>query len=108
MADAKTGAHDRRPTPGRGQARTRRILARIRAIPRGSVETYGGIDPVAPRLVGRVLAKTDADVPWHRVVRVDGSVAKGERQLALLRSEGVPLRGNRVDFRRLRDAAART
>jgi len=84
------------------KARARRILARIRAIPAGTVATYGDIEPTAPRLVGHILATTDADVPWYRVVRADGSVSQGRRQLDLLRSEGVPLRGERVDFRRLR------
>jgi alkylated DNA nucleotide flippase Atl1 len=53
--------------------------------------------------VGRVLAKThESDLPWFRVVRSDGSVAKGERQLELLRKDGVPLRGDRVDLDRAR------
>jgi alkylated DNA nucleotide flippase Atl1 len=38
-------------------------------------------------------------VPWWRVVRSDGSLAKGERQRALLESEGIPFRGERVDMR---------
>jgi hypothetical protein len=33
------------------------------------------------------------------VVRADGSLAKGERQRALLNVEGVPFRGARVDMR---------
>ncbi len=70
----------------------------MRAIPEGFVRTYGDIDPNAPRLVGHVLAATPEDVPWHRVVRADGSVAKGRAQLDLLRNEGVPLRGGRVDL----------
>jgi methylated-DNA-protein-cysteine methyltransferase-like protein len=74
------------------------ILERIRAIPEGFVRTYGDIDRRAPRLVGGVLAATTEQVPWHRVVRADGSVAKGRRQLDLLRREGVPLRGDRVDL----------
>ena len=82
--------------------RIERILARIRAIPIGFVRTYGDIDPRAPRLVGHVLATTDENVPWHRVVRSDGSVAVGPRQLALLRREGVPIKGNRVDLREAR------
>jgi methylated-DNA-protein-cysteine methyltransferase related protein len=81
------------------EERIARILDRIRAIPPGFVRTYGDIDPAAPRLVGRVLAETeDDDVPWQRVVRSDGSVAKGMRQLDLLRREGVPIRGGRVDM----------
>jgi alkylated DNA nucleotide flippase Atl1 len=82
--------------------RAERILARIRSIPEGRVSTYGDIEPAAPRLVGRVLAVTDQELPWQRVVRADGSVAKGERQLRLLRREGVPIRGARVDLRRAR------
>ena len=39
------------------------------------------------------------DVPWQRVVRADGSLAKGERQRALLEAEDVPLLGERVDMR---------
>jgi alkylated DNA nucleotide flippase Atl1 len=84
------------------EERTARILDRIRAIPEGFVRTYGDIDPAAPRLVGRVLAETEDELPWHRVVRSDGSVAKGASQLRLLRSEGVPLHGKRVDMNRAR------
>lgn len=80
-------------------SRTDRILARVRAIPEGFVGTYGDIDPGAPRLVGHVLATTDEDVPWHRVVRADGSAAMGARQLELLDREGIPIRGDRVDLR---------
>ena len=78
--------------------RTARILAGVRAIPAGFVRAYSDIDPGAPRLVGRVLATTPEDVPWHRVVRADGSVPKGERQLERLRRERVPMRGARVDL----------
>ena len=31
-------------------------------------------------------------LPWWRIVRADGSLAKGERQRALLEAEGVPFR----------------
>lgn len=82
--------------------RVARILERIREIPIGLVQTYADIDPAAPRLVGRVLSTTDADVPWHRVVRADGSLPVGRRQRDMLRQEGVPLRGERVDMRRAR------
>ena len=76
------------------------VLARVRAIPPGFVRAYGDVSPGAPRFAGAVLAHTDdPDVPWHRVVRADGSLAKGERQRALLAAEGVPFRGDRVDVR---------
>jgi methylated-DNA-protein-cysteine methyltransferase-like protein len=50
-------------------------------------------------MVGRVLATTHEKVPWHRVVRSDGSAAKGRKQLRLLRREGVPINGDRVNLR---------
>ena len=77
-----------------------RILARVQAIPVGFVRTYGDCSPGAPRLTGAVLATCPGDAaPWHRVVRADGSLAKGARQRALLEAEGVPFRGQRVDLR---------
>lgn len=80
--------------------RARCILNRIRAIPVGFVRTYGDVSPGAPRVAGAVLhACEDLAVPWHRVVRADGSLAKGERQRSLLEAEGVPFRGMRVDLR---------
>jgi DNA-binding HxlR family transcriptional regulator/alkylated DNA nucleotide flippase Atl1 len=82
------------------ESRLARILERVRAIPRGSVRTYSEIDPEAPRVVGRVLATTHEKVPWHRVVRADGSAPMGADQLALLRKERVPMRGDRVDLSR--------
>jgi methylated-DNA-protein-cysteine methyltransferase-like protein len=73
------------------------ILQRIRAIPPGYVRTYGDVSPGAPRLAGRVLSRTDAHgAPWHRVVRADGSLAKGALQRRLLEAEGVPFSGERV------------
>ena len=73
------------------------ILARIRAIPAGFVSTYGDVCPAAPRYAGTVLSRCDEpDVPWQRVVRADGSLAKAARQRALLEREGVPFNGERV------------
>jgi alkylated DNA nucleotide flippase Atl1 len=73
----------------------------VRLIPEGFVRTYGDIDPRAPRLVGLVLSRTHG-VPWHRVVRADGSLPKGATQRKLLLREGVPMRGGRVDLREAR------
>ena len=75
------------------------VLDRIRSIPRGRVAAYGDVTPGAPRHAGRVLSDShEPDVPWHRVVRADGTLAKGERQRALLEAEGVAFRGARVDM----------
>jgi alkylated DNA nucleotide flippase Atl1 len=82
--------------------RTTRIVRRVRAIPAGFVRTYGDIDPRAPRMVGRILATTHERLPWHRVVRADGSIPMGSRQRELLLQEGVPMRGDRVDLRQAR------
>src|SRR5579862_787078 len=54
------------------------ILQRVRATPEGFVRTYGDVCPGAPRVAGAVLsACEDPTVPWHRIVRADGSLAKG-------------------------------
>jgi methylated-DNA-protein-cysteine methyltransferase related protein len=93
----------------RHEDRTHWILERIRRIPRGRVLAYGDIDRRAPRMVGRVLATTHEDLPWHRVVRADGTLPKGRRQRELLAKERVPMRGDRVDMRPARARrAART
>jgi len=75
------------------------VLERVRSIPAGFVSTYGDVSPGAPRFAGTVLFHADEpDLPWWRVVRADGSLAKEDRQRALLRAEGVPFRGKRVDM----------
>ena len=76
------------------------ILERVRSTPEGFVRTYGDISPGAPRVAGAVLSEcTDPSVPWHRIVRADGSLAKGRRQRRLLEREGVPFAGERVVMR---------
>jgi alkylated DNA nucleotide flippase Atl1 len=74
----------------------------VRAVPEGYVRTYGDIDSRAPRFVGHVLATTHDDLPWHRIVRADGTIAQGKRQRDLLLAEGVPMLGERVDLREAR------
>ncbi len=82
------------------RSRAARVLARVRNTPPGFVRTYGDVSPGAPRFAGTVLfACDDPGVPWHRIVRADGSLAKGERHRLLLEAEGVSFRGERVDMR---------
>jgi alkylated DNA nucleotide flippase Atl1 len=91
---AKTRVED-----GFSRTRELEVLERVRAIPEGFVRTYGDVSPGAPRFAGTVLFHADdPDLPWWRVVRADGSLAKGDRQRALLEAEGVPFRGERVDL----------
>ena len=82
--------------------RTEQVLERVRSTPPGFVRTYGDVSPGAPRFAGTVLHATGEDVPWWRIVRSDGSLAKGERQRRLLDDEGVPFNGARVDMRAAR------
>jgi methylated-DNA-protein-cysteine methyltransferase related protein len=79
------------------------ISAVIAALGPGEVVSYGDIAhdagrPGAARAVGALLAGTDVDLPWWRVVRSDGRIVTGNprRQAALLRAEGVVVRDGRV------------
>jgi methylated-DNA-protein-cysteine methyltransferase-like protein len=79
-----------------------RVRAQVRAIPPGETSTYGEIARrvglSSARLVGRILAEDGHDLPWHRVLRADGTAAphiaheQGER----LRAEGVFLVDGRL------------
>jgi len=81
------------------QARLLEVLERVRSIPPGFVCSYGDVSPGAPRFAGSVLFAVDEpDLPWWRVVRADGSLAKGTEQKERLTAEGVPFRGERVDM----------
>ena len=83
--------------------RDQRIIEVIRAIGAGEVATYGGIAadagfPRQARLVGRLLATIDDDLPWWRVVTSVGRLVPGHEreQAALLREEGVRVERGRV------------
>jgi|GEM_PF-88363 len=85
-----------------------RILAAIRAIPRGQVAGYGEVAaraglPGRARLVARILGgNDDPELPWHRVLRSDGRIAMPEgsrgwrEQSQRLRAEGVRVERGRV------------
>jgi len=74
-----------------------RVLDLVDDIPPGRVMTYGGIAAVfgsrGARLVGQIMARYGADVPWWRVIRAGGHPPIGheERALAHYRDEGTPL-----------------
>jgi alkylated DNA nucleotide flippase Atl1 len=83
--------------------REEEVLHRVREIPAGFVRTYGDVSPGSPRFAGAVLFECDdPDLPWWRVVRADGTLAKGARQRWRLMAEGVPFRGARVDMKAAR------
>ena len=90
---------------------TRRIVEQILAVPFGKVSCYRDIGvraglPNGARQVARVLHSLSKkfDLPWHRVIRCDGSIAlkEGEGkelQMSLLRNEGVQVSSaGRVDM----------
>ena len=85
-----------------------RILAVVRAIPRGEVAGYGEVAcraglPGRARWVARLLAASDDPaLPWHRVLRSDGRIAFAadsepwREQARRLRAEGVQVVEGRV------------
>ena len=76
-----------------------RIYDIVRAVPPGEVVSYGQVaflagNPRMARQVGWALHTCPADVPWHRVVRKDGTLPSfpgegADRQRSLLLQEGV-------------------
>ncbi len=77
------------------------VLAAIGALEPGDIATYGEIAsragrPGAARAVGNILSRTHGRVPWWRVVRAGGAIAKGEQQARLLGAEGVEVKNGRV------------
>ena len=85
-----------------------RILAAVRAIPRGEIAGYGEVAhraglPGRARLAAKVLSENiDPKLPWHRVLRSDGRIALPEgstgyrEQCQRLRAEGVTVVNGRV------------
>jgi methylated-DNA-protein-cysteine methyltransferase related protein len=88
---------------GDPELRRRRILDVLMALQPGEVVTYGDIAEVAgypklSRLVGHILATTEIDVPWWRVVNSAGRLVPGHEreQAAMLRAEDVIVRNGHV------------
>jgi methylated-DNA-protein-cysteine methyltransferase related protein len=75
----------------------------LRSLRPGEVVAYGEVAteagyPGAARAVGALLAGSDGDHAWGRVVMADGRLAPGKEddQARRLRAEGVEVRDNRV------------
>jgi len=82
----------------------------VKQIPRGRVTTYGEIARATKirggaRVVGYAMAATPRGrgIPWHRVVGAGGKLIirepYGSLQRKLLQSEGVDIRGARVNYK---------
>lgn len=79
----------------------------VSRIPYGMVASYGHIalllgDPRQARTVGWALSQCPEELPWHRVVRSDGSIAEREHdalQRVMLEEEGIVfLLSGRIDM----------
>jgi len=91
-----------------GKSAAEKILAAIRAVPRGQVAGYGEIArraglPGRARLVARMLSENDdPKLPWYRILRSDGRIAfppdhaQFAEQQQRLRAEGVRIENGRV------------
>ena len=97
-----------------------RIYDIIREIPEGKVASYGQVAelarnrrwarvagrPRASRIVGGAMARAPEGLPCHRVVTKDGNVSCAfsggicNRQMELLKKEGVGFIDDHVDMRR--------
>ena len=88
---------------GMDEQTVERVRAVVLAIPPGETSTYGEVAeragiPGRSRLVGRILAEDGHDVPWHRVLRANGTCAPhiAVEQGARLRAEGILLVDGRL------------
>jgi methylated-DNA-protein-cysteine methyltransferase-like protein len=88
---------------GMDEETVERVRAVVQAIPPGETSTYGEVAqragiPGRSRLVGRILAEDGHDVPWHRVLRANGTCAPhiATEQGARLRVEGILLVDGRL------------
>jgi alkylated DNA nucleotide flippase Atl1 len=63
-----------------------RVLDLVEQVPRGRVLSYGDVAALlgqgGARAVGTVMARFGSGVPWHRVIRADGSPPAGHEQEA--------------------------
>jgi alkylated DNA nucleotide flippase Atl1 len=84
------------------------VLAAVERIPPGQVMSYGDVAEYvgrgSARTVGMVMSRHGHEVPWQRVVLSTGEPTPSHPDEArrLLRAEGVPMRGDRVDMARAR------
>ena len=89
-------------------AYARSVLEVVERIPAGKVMTYGDVAEFvgrgSGRTVGTVLSRHGREVPWQRVVQAGGRPAEPHLReaLDLLRAEGCPVVGEKVDLSRAR------
>ncbi|MDA8436514.1 MAG: MGMT family protein [Actinomycetales bacterium] len=99
-------APTREPVAGLPTPFAEAVLDLVERIPPGRVMAYGDVAAAlgsgGARAVGTVMARFGSGVPWHRVLRADGSPPAGHEAEALRRHrrEGTPLTASdtRVDI----------
>jgi alkylated DNA nucleotide flippase Atl1 len=107
-ASVSAGLATRPVTGGHPTPYAARVLAVVDRIPRGKVMSYGDVAEFvgsgSGRAVGAVMSRHGHEVAWQRVVRSSGepNPASPAEAARLLRAEGVPMRGQRVDMERAR------
>lgn len=81
----------------------------VNSIPKGKWASYSGVGsamlpPQSGRAVGQMMRRYGEDLPWWRVVTVDGRIAlmkldpaAGLEQIARLTKEGVSFENDRLD-----------
>ena len=79
------------------------VVAVLSSLGPGDVVTYGEVAaeagyPGRARAVGRILATSDLDLPWWRVVTAAGRLVPGHEaeHARRLRAEGVPVTDGHV------------
>ena len=95
------------------QIRRTALYLTLAQVPEGKVVSYGQLAELAglgraARWVGRTLSQLpgDSKLPWHRVLGAGGRISlaagtpSGDEQRARLRTEGISIQNNRVDFQR--------
>ncbi len=97
-----------RPGGGPPTAYARAVLDAVDLVPAGQAATYGDVAEWmgrgSARGVGSVMSRHGAEVAWWRVVQASGRPAEPhvDEALGLLRAEGCPTVGDRVDLARAR------
>lgn len=81
-----------------------KVLAFVDTIPAGQVATYGEIGEAVgcgPRQVGRIMREYGSDSNWWRVVRADGTSAVADQARPHWIEDGLLLKENGVDLRKI-------
>ena len=86
----------------------KRVYQIVERVPCGKVASYGQIarmagSPRAAKQVGYAMRRCPSELPWHRIVRANGSIAVGVCESfcrAMLEAEGISFLANgKIDIK---------